>query len=98
MKFAQDIILKPVITEQSMTLMREQRKYTFKVAKDSNKIEIKKAVEELFNVKVSAVNTLNYDGKMKRMGYNIGRRPSYKKAVVTLEKDSRSITFFDSLM
>ena len=63
MKFAQDIILTPVITERSMDIMRNQRKYTFKVAVDANKIEIKNAVEELFKVKVSAVNTMKYEAK-----------------------------------
>ena len=62
MKFAQDIIITPVITENSMDLVRNQKKYTFKVAKDANKIEIKKAVEELFKVKVASVNVMNYDG------------------------------------
>jgi len=98
MKFAQDIILTPVITERSMDMARTQRKYTFKVAKDSNKIEIKKAVEELFKVKVEKVNVANYDGRMKRQGYTMGRTASYKKAIVTLTADSKTIEFFDSLM
>lgn len=98
MKYAQDIILKPVITERSMDLIREQRKYTFKVAKDANKIEIKNAIEELFKVKVSAVNVMRYDGKEKRMGLHSGNRPSYKKAIVTLTADSKTIEFFDNLM
>lgn len=98
MKFAQDIILKPVITERSMDIMRSQRKYTFKVAPDANKIEIKRAIEELFNVKVSDVNTMRYEGKEKRMGYNSGKRASYKKAIVTLIEASKTIEFFDSLM
>lgn len=98
MKFAQDIILKPVITERSMDLIREQRKYTFKVAQDANKIEIKKAIEEIFKVKVSAVNVMKYDGKEKRMGLHSGKRPSFKKAIVTLTADSKTIEFFDNLM
>lgn len=98
MKFAQDIILTPVITERSMDLMRGQRKYTFKVAKDANKIEIKNAVEELFKVKVSAVNTMKYDGKEKRVRYQAGKTASYKKAIVTLTEDSKTIEFFDNLM
>ena len=98
MKFAQDIILKPVITERSMDLMRNERKYTFEVAKDANKIEIKNAVEELFKVQVLAVNTMKYDGKVKRVRYKAGKTASYKKAVVTLTADSKTIEFFDNLM
>jgi large subunit ribosomal protein L23 len=98
MKFAQDIILKPVITERSMDLMRNERKYTFEVAKDANKIEIKNAVEELFKVQVLAVNTMKYDGKTKRVRYKAGKTASYKKAVVTLTADSKTIEFFDNLM
>jgi large subunit ribosomal protein L23 len=98
MKLAQDIIIKPIVTEHSMDIMRNQRKYTFIVAPDANKIEIKKAVEELFNVKISDVNTMKYEGKEKRMGYNIGRRASFKKAIVTLTEGSKTIEFFDSLM
>jgi len=97
MKAPQDIILKPVITEASIAAIAD-RKYTFKVAKDSNKIEIKKAVEELFKVKVEKVNVANYDGRMKRQGYTMGRTASYKKAIVTLTADSKTIEFFDSLM
>lgn len=98
MKFAQDVIITPVITENSMDLVRNQKKYTFKVAKDANKIEIKNAVEELFKVKVESVNIMNYDGKNKRMGYTHGTTTSFKKAVVTLTKDSKTVEFFDSLL
>ncbi len=98
MKHAQDIILTPVVTEKSMSVIREQRKYTFKVAKTANKIEIKQAVEELFGVKVDAVNVMNCDGKERRRGYTHGTTASYKKAIVTLTKDSKTIAFFDSLM
>lgn len=98
MKFAQDIILAPVITENSMDLIRTQRKYTFKVAKDANKIEIKKAVEELFKVSVESVNVMNCDGKHKRMGYTSGNTASFRKAIVTLKEGSKTIEFFDSLM
>lgn len=98
MKFAQDIILTPVVTEKSMSIIREQRKYTFKVATSANKIEIKKAVEELFNVKVEAVNVINCDGKERRRGMTHGTTPAFKKAIVTLTKDSKTIEFFDSLM
>ena len=98
MKFAQDIILRPVITEHSMDIMRSQRKYTFIVANDANKIEIKNAIEELFNVKVEAVNTMNMRGKDRRVRYTVGKTASHKKAIVTLTEDSKTIEFFDSLM
>jgi len=97
-KVAQDIIIKPVITEHSMDCLA-QGKYTFKVAKSANKIEIAKAVEEIFGVKVAKVNTLNMQGKAKRMGrYPQGRRPSWKKAMVTLTADSKSIEFFEGMV
>ena len=98
MKFAQDIILTPVITEHSMDIMRSQRKYTFIVAMDANKIEIKDAVEELFNVKVDSVNTMKMRGKDRRVRYAIGKTAARKKAIVTLTEDSKTIEFFDSLM
>jgi large subunit ribosomal protein L23 len=98
MKFAQDIILKPVITEHSMNIMRSQRKYTFVVAQDANKIEIKKAVEEIFKVKVSDVNTMHLSGKNRRRGLTSGKTAKAKRAIVTLTEDSKTIEFFDSLM
>ena len=97
MKTAHDIILKPVITEASMQGIAN-KKYTFQVAKDANKIEIAKAVEVLFGVKVKKVNTMNCKGRRKRMGMNVGYQPDYKKAIVTLTEDSKSIEFFDSMM
>ena len=96
MKSPYDIILKPVITEASMDMIAD-KKYTFKVATDANKVEIKKAVEEIFGVKVDKVTTMNMDGKLKRMGRFEGRRASYKKAVVKLTADSKTIEFFDSM-
>ena len=94
-KLAYDIILKPVITEKSMEMLT-QGKYTFKVAKDSNKIEIAKAVEALFpGVKVAKVNCR---GVMKRMGRNEGYTPAWKKAVVTLAEGSKTIEFFDGMI
>ena len=94
---AYDIIKRPIITEQSMA-GAEFKKYTFEVAKSANKIEIKKAVEEVFGVKVSKVNTLNMQGKEKRTGsYPAGRRPSWKKAIVTLTEDSKTIEFFEGV-
>ena len=96
-KLAYDIILKPIITEHSMELLT-QGKYTFKVAKDSNKIEIAKAVEELFGVKVAKVNTVTVNGKLRRYGRFEGYTASWKKAIVTLTEDSKTIEFFDGMM
>ena len=97
MKIAQDIILAPVITEKSMAGIAD-KKYTFKVAKDANKIEIAAAVEEIFKVKVAKVNTISVRGKEKRMGRYSGYTASWKKAIVTLKKDSKPIEFFDGLV
>ncbi len=95
-----DIIKKPIITEKSMKVEfdrdgNEIKKYTFEVPKTVNKLEIKYAVEEVFGVKVAKVNTINYRGKLKRMGRTEGRRASWKKAIVTLKPDSKTIEFFD---
>ena len=97
MKLAQDIIIKPIITEQSMMGVAF-KKYTFKVASDANKVEIAKAVEELFDVKVAKVNTINVSGKMRRYGRFEGYKASWKKAIVTLTEDSKTIEFFDGMM
>ncbi|MDD7428834.1 MAG: 50S ribosomal protein L23 [Oscillospiraceae bacterium] len=94
---AQDIIIKPIITEKSMEGL-QSKKYTFKVAKDANKIMIANAVEELFDVKVAKVNTMNCRGRSKRVGMNRGTTPSWKKAIVTLTEDSKTIEFFDGMM
>ncbi len=94
---AQDIIIRPVISEKSM-LGTAMKKYTFKVAKDANKIEIAKAVEELFDVKVAKVNTLNVRGRLRRQGRSQGYTPSWKKAVVTLTEDSKNIEFFEGMI
>lgn len=91
-----DIVLRPVVTERSMEDMGE-KKYTFVVAKTANKTEIKKAVEKIFGVNVDKVNTLNYDGKMKRMGRTEGRTSGFKKAVVKLTADSKEIEFFQGM-
>ena len=95
-KFAQDIILKPVVTEESM-LGTAMKKYTFVVAKNANKIEIAKAVEELFGVEVDSVNTMNVKGHLRRYGRFEGYKPSWKKAIVTLSQDSKTIEFFDGM-
>ena len=92
-----EIIKKPIITENSMDQMAD-KKYTFEVAKDANKIEIKKAVEEIFGVKVEKVTTMRVLGKIKRMGANSGKRPDWKKAIVKLADNSKTIEFFDGLM
>lgn len=94
-KIASDIILKPIITEDSMERL-ENGKYTFKVAKDATKVEIAKAVESLFDVKVAKVNTISVKGKAKRMGRYVGYRPDWKKAIVTVEGD-KTIEFFDGM-
>ena len=96
MKTAYDIIIKPVITEQSME-DTENKKYVFQVAIDANKIEIKKAIEEIFGVKVEKVNTIRMEGKMKRQGRTQGRTPEVKKAIVTLKADSKGIPFFEGM-
>ena len=97
MKSPYDVIIKPVISERSMGLTPD-KKYTFKGAVDANKTEIKQAVEEIFEgVEVKKVNVANYDGKLKRMGRNIGRRAAYKKAIITLSADSKPIEFFENL-
>ena len=97
MKKAQDIILAPVITEKSMYGVAE-KKYTFKVANDANKIEIAHAVEELFDVNVAKVNTVSVRGRFERMGRNEGYRPDWKKAIVTLTENSKTIEFFEGMI
>ena len=98
MKTAYDIIIKPVITEQSMEAT-DEKKYVFKVANDANKTEIKKAIEQIFDVKVEKVTTIRMDGKEKRQGAApAGRRASYKKAMVKLTADSKTIEFFEGMV
>ena len=91
-----DIIVSPVLTEKSYDGIQE-KKYTFKVAKSATKTQIKTAVEDIFGVKVARVNTINVDGKKKRMGRSEGYTSDYKKAVVFLTEDSKAIEFFESL-
>ena len=100
MTYAHDIIRRPIITERSMEPIFDKagnqiNRYTFEVPTTVNKIEIKKAVEEVFGVKVAAVNTMHVLGKVKRMGKFSGRRASYKKAIVTLTQDSKAIEIFE---
>ena len=97
MKLAQDIILRPVITEESM-MGQALKKYAFKVDKKATKPEIKAAVEKLFDVKVAKVNTINVRGHLRRYGRYEGYTASWKKAVVTLTEDSKTIEFFDGMM
>ena len=95
---AYDIIKRPVITEQSMENVAD-KKYVFMVDINSNKTEIKAAVEEIFGVKVAKVNTVRMQGKVKRTGaYPAGKRASYKKAIVTLTADSKTIEFFEGMV
>ena len=96
-KLAHDIILKPIITEESM-MGTAFKKYTFKVAKDANKAEIKSAIEEVFGVKVAKVNTMNCKGHLRRYGRFQGYTPAWKKAIVTLTEDSNTNDFFDGLL
>ena len=98
MKSAYDIILRPVITEQSMEAV-DDKKYVFYVLPTATKTEIKQAIETIFNVKVVKVNTLRNDGKKKRQGaYPEGRTASYKKAMVKLSADSKAIEFFEGMV
>lgn len=96
MKSPYDIIKKPVLTEKSYDQF-SAKTYTFEVDKTANKIEIKKAVEEIFGVQVASVHTVNRDGKIRRQGNHSGRTPSIKKAYVKLKEDSKGIEFFDSI-
>ena len=93
---AYDIIIEPILSEKSYDGIANKR-YTFKVVKSATKTQIKAAGEQIFQVKVDKVNTSNYDGKLKRMGRNEGRRSAFKKAIVTLTDDSKAIEFFESL-
>lgn len=93
---AHDIIRRPILSEKSYEGIAS-KKYTFEVAKSANKNQIKNAIEEIFKVKVESVNTANVYGKIKRQGKHEGLTGSYKKAIVQLSADSKSIEFFDSL-
>ena len=96
MKMVQDIIIAPVITEASMDRIANKT-YTFKVAKNATKPEIAKAVEVMFGVKVDTVNTINMKRKAKRQGYTSGYTAAWKKAIVTLKPDSKTIEFFEGM-
>ena len=92
-----DIIVRPIITEKSM-IGATEKKYTFEVAKTAGKIEIARAVEEIFKVKVAKVNTINVRGKFRRQGRSEGYTRGWKKAIVTLTADSKNIEFFEGMM
>jgi large subunit ribosomal protein L23 len=96
MRTSYDVIVRPIVTENSM-LQTSDRKYTFEVLKDANKTEIKKAVEEVFGVKVENVNTMHVKGKLKRQGKTQGYTRSWKKAIVKLTADSKTIEFFEGM-
>jgi large subunit ribosomal protein L23 len=87
MKDARDIIIAPIISENTMEQMQEYNTYTFKVAKNANKVEIRNAVEEIFSVNVIKVNTMNVRGKKRRLGFHVGKKPDWKKALVKLVED-----------
>lgn len=89
MRDARQVVIRPVVTERSTLMADELDAFTFIVAPDANKIEIRRAVEQLFDVKVRSVRTMNYRGKSRRVGRNIGRRPSFKKAIVKLVEGER---------
>ena len=96
MRDPHDIIKKPIVTEASMDAMAD-KKYTFVVDKKANKTEIKNAVEKVFGVKVESVNTMNMLGKKKRQGIHVGKKPHWKKAIVTLTAESKTIEFFEGI-
>lgn len=96
MRDPRNVILKPVVTERSTLLQDEARTYTFIVAKDANKLEVRNAVQSLFSVRVESVRTANYQGKWRRVGRSLGRKPAYKKAVVRLA-DGDSIDVYEGI-
>ncbi len=96
MKTVYNVLVGPMLTERGALLKEQENKLLFKVVKDANKIEIKKAVEETFKVKVENVATMNYKGKMKRMGRHMGKRPDWKKAIVTL-KEGEKLDFIEGV-
>ena len=97
MKSVYDIIIRPIITEESMESV-EMKKYVFVVAKDATKVDVRKAIEKIFGVKVMSVNTINVIGKEKRMGVHVGKTASFKKAVVRLTADSKPIEIFEGMV
>lgn len=96
MRMIEDIVIKPIITEESMDML-DSKKYVFKVQSSATKSDIAAAVEEMFKVKVASVNTINMKRKPKRMGVHAGYTSEWKKAIVTLAADSKTIEFFDGM-
>ncbi|MGM0420155.1 MAG: 50S ribosomal protein L23 [Bacillota bacterium] len=96
MENLRDVIISPLISEKTMDLMEQNNAYTFKVAKNANKIQIRKAIEKVFNVKVEKVNTMNMKGKTKRLGFTEGKRPDWKKAIIKLAEGD-SIEIFEGM-
>ena len=96
MRMVEDIIIRPVITEASMDML-DSKKYVFKVQSNATKADVAAAVEVMFNVKVASVNTINMKKKPKRMGVHAGYTSTWKKAIVTLTADSKTIEFFDGM-
>ena len=99
MRDPREVIVRPVVTERSMELSQSdsgEPQYAFIVAKDANKVEIKNAIEKLFNVSVTQVNTMNYRGKARRVGRHLGRRPAYKKAIVRVA-DGEQIDVYEGV-
>ena len=97
MRTAYDSIIRPIITEKSMEAI-EEKKYVFEVAPSANKIEIRKAIETIFGVKVQSVNTVKVQGKTKRMGVHVGKRSDMKKAYIQLTADSKAIELFEGMV
>ncbi len=95
---SRDIIIKPIITEKTMIGVANEKKYTFRVADKATKIDIARAVEDIFGVKVQKVNTVSVRGRLRRQGRTQGYTPSWKKAYVTLTEDSKKIEFFEGMM
>jgi large subunit ribosomal protein L23 len=96
MKTVYNVLVGPMLTERGALLKEQENKLLFKVVKHANKVEIKRAVEEIFKVKVENVATMNYKGKMKRMGRHMGKRPDWKKAIVTL-KEGEKLDFIEGV-
>ena len=96
MREPRQIVIRPVVTEESAMLQETDRTYTFIVAKDANKIEIRHAVQSLFDVTVESVRTANYQGKWRRVGRSLGRKPAYKKALVKLA-EGESIDVYEGV-
>jgi len=96
MKTPEEVILRPIVTEKSNMMQEQGNQFVFRVAKDANKIDVRRAVEKLFGVKVVSVKTVRTPARWRRVGSNVGRRPSWKKAIVRLSDGDR-IEFFSGV-